>query len=208
MIITEKAHQAVELDEVTDAKAEASLIGRIQDGDQQAWAVLVGRYQTAVFRLAYLVLRDGPEAEDVAQEAFVRAFLSLDKFERGRPFRPWLMAITVNLARNRRRSVGRYLNNLRRLIEREPERVQRRHFGEDLEARRQADVLWQAVQRLNQKGQDVVYLRYFLDMSEAQTAETLDIAPGTVKSRLHRAMKQLRGVIERDFPALGDAFRM
>jgi RNA polymerase sigma-70 factor (ECF subfamily) len=97
---------------------------------------------------------------------------------------------------------------LRRLIEREPERVQRRHFGEDLEARRQADVLWQAVQRLNQKGQDVVYLRYFLDMSEAQTAETLDIAPGTVKSRLHRAMKQLRGVIERDFPALGDAFRM
>ncbi len=191
-----------------DQEMEAALIGRAQDGDDRAWDVLVGRYQTAVFRLAYLVVRDDVEAEDVAQEAFVKAFLSLDKFDLTRPFRPWLMAITVNLARNRRRSVGRYLNNLRRLIEREPERVQLHGFGEDLQARQQAHSLWQAVQQLNQKAQDVVYLRYFLEMSEAETAETLNIAPGTVKSRLHRALKQLRGVIERDFPALGDAFRI
>jgi RNA polymerase sigma-70 factor (ECF subfamily) len=65
-------------------------------------------------------------------------------------------------------------------------------------------LLWQAVQQLNQKGQEVVYLRYFLEMSEAETAETLNIPPGTVKSRLHRALKQLRGVIEREFPELGD----
>jgi RNA polymerase sigma-70 factor (ECF subfamily) len=200
MIITENAHLAVQQEE----QAEAELIGRAQGGDEQAWEVLVGRHQAAAFRLAYLVVRDAAEAEDVAQEAFVRAFLSLDRFERGRPFRPWLMSITVNLARNRRRSLGRYLNNLRRLIEREPEPVHLHHYGDDLQARREAHLLWQAVQKLNQKGQEVVYLRYFLEMSEAETAETLGIVPGTVKSRLHRALKQLRGVIEREFGELGE----
>jgi RNA polymerase sigma-70 factor (ECF subfamily) len=200
MIITDNAHLAAQPDE----QAEAELIGRAQDGDERAWEVLVGRYQAAAFRLAYLVVRDAADAEEVAQEAFVRAFLSLDRFELGRPFRPWLMSITVNLARNRRRSLGRYLNNLRRLIEREPEPVQLHHYGENLQARREAHLLWQAVQKLNQKGQEVVYLRYFLEMSEAETAETLDIAPGTVKSRLHRALKQLRGVIEREFGELVD----
>ncbi|MFZ0544265.1 MAG: RNA polymerase sigma factor [Candidatus Promineifilaceae bacterium] len=198
--MTEDAHLSAQQDE----QAEAEWIGRAQNGDERAWEMLIGRHQTAAFRLAYLMVRDPADAEDVTQEAFVRAFLSLDRFERGRPFRPWLMAITANLARNRRRSLGRYLNNLRRLIEREPEPVQLHHYGEDLQARRQAQLLWQAVQQLNQKGQEVVYLRYFLEMSEAETAETLDIAPGTVKSRLHRALKQLRGVIERDFSELGD----
>jgi RNA polymerase sigma-70 factor (ECF subfamily) len=200
MIITENAHLTVQQDE----QAEAELIGRARRGDERAWEMLVGRHQAAAFRLAYLVVGDAADAEDVAQEAFVRAFLSLERFEIGRPFRPWLMAITVNLARNRRRSFGRYLNNLRRLIEREPEPVQLHQYGEDLQARREAHQLWQAVQQLNQKGQEVVYLRYFLEMSEAETAETLDIPPGTVKSRLHRALKQLRGVIEREFPELGD----
>ncbi len=202
MIINENAHLTGEQDELL----EADLIRRAQQGDEQAWDRLVGIHQQAAFRLAYLVVGDAADAEDVAQDAFVRAFLSLDRFELGRPFRPWLMAITVNLARNRRRSFGRYLHNLRRLIEREPEPVQIHHFGEDLQARREARMLWQAVQQLNQKAQDVVYLRYFLEMSEAETAETLDIAPGTVKSRLHRALKQLRGVIERNFPELADAF--
>jgi RNA polymerase sigma-70 factor (ECF subfamily) len=200
MIITENAHLTVQQDE----QVEAELIGRARRGDERAWEMLVGRHQAAAFRLAYLVVGDAADAEDVAQEAFVRAFLSLERFEIGRPFRPWLMAITVNLARNRRRSFGRYLNNLRRLIEREPEPVQLHQYGEDLQARREAHQLWQAVQQLNQKGQEVVYLRYFLEMSEAETAETLDIPPGTVKSRLHRALKQLRGVIEREFPELGD----
>ena len=200
MIITENAHLTVQQEE----QAEAELLGRARRGDERAWEMLVGRHQAAAFRLAYLVVGDAADAEDVAQEAFVRAFLSLERFEIGRPFRPWLMAITVNLARNRRRSFGRYLNNLRRLIEREPEPVQLHQYGEDLQARREAHLLWQAVQQLNQKGQEVVYLRYFLEMSEAETAETLNIPPGTVKSRLHRALKQLRGVIEREFPELGD----
>lgn len=196
--MTEDARPARQPDE----QDETALIRRARGGDDQAWEKIVGRYQTAVFRLAYLKMQDAVEAEDVAQEVFVRAFLALESFEIGRPIRPWLMAITVNLARNRRRSIGRYLHNLRRLIEREPEPVQMHAVSQDYQAKEQARVLWQAVQQLNDKAQEVVYLRYFLEMSEAETAETLGIAPGTVKSRLHRALKQLRAVIERDYPGI------
>jgi len=192
------------LDSQQDEQTESDLIRRARQGEDVAWERLVGQHQQAAFRLACLVIGDAADAEDVAQEAFVKAFLSLDRFELGRPFRPWLMAITVNLARNRRRSFGRYLNNLRRLIEREPEPVHMHHYGEDLQVQQEAQMLWQAVRQLNQKAQDVVYLRYFLEMSEAETAETLKIAPGTVKSRLHRALKQLRGIIEHEFPELGN----
>lgn len=186
---------------------EAEWIGRARQGDEVAWEALVGRYQQPVFRLAYLILRDGGDAEDVAQEAFVRAFLSLHTFDLNRPLRPWLMRITVNLARNRRRSLGRYLANLRRAFEKDAEPAYAEsQAGDRVQQRWQAQTLWQAVQRLNQIGQEVVYCRYFLDLSEAETAEALDIAPGTVKSRLSRAIQRLRQVIEADFPALRDAF--
>jgi RNA polymerase sigma-70 factor (ECF subfamily) len=186
---------------------EAEWIGRARQGDEAAWEVLVRRYQQPVFRLAYLILRDAGDAEDVAQEAFVRAFLSLHTFDLSRPLRPWLMRITVNLARNRRRSLGRYLANLRRAFEKNAEPAYSESAaGDRAQQHWQAHTLWQAVQQLNQIGQEVVYCRYFLDLSEAETAEALDIAPGTVKSRLSRAIQRLRQVIEADFPALRDAF--
>jgi len=204
MIITESADLIAQQAE----QVEVDLIGRAQKGDELAWEVLVGRYQEAAFRLAYLVVRQTADAEDVAQEAFVRAFLSLERFDLRRPFKPWLMSITMNLARNRYRSFGRYLNNLRHLIEREPEPVQLHSHGETLQKRQEAQLLWRATQKLNKKGQEIVYLRYFLEMSEAETAETLAVAPGTVKSRLHRALKELRGIIQREFPELEEAFRI
>ena len=66
----------------------------------------------------------------------------------------------------------------------------------------EADTLWQAIRRLSVTDQEILYMRYFLELSEAEIAETLSIAPGTVKSRLHRAMARLRGVIAAEFPML------
>jgi RNA polymerase sigma-70 factor (ECF subfamily) len=168
---------------------------------------LVRSYEEPVFRLAYLIVRDAGDAEDVAQEAFVRAFLSLRNFDQSRPLRPWLMRIAVNQARNRRRSLGRYLANLRRVFEKSAGPVANEAgVGDGALRRWQAQSLWQAVQRLNPIGQEVIYCRYFLDLSEAETAEALDVAPGTVKSRLSRALQRLREVIEADFPALRETF--
>ena len=173
----------------------SNLIALAQQGDNASWELLMRQHQEAAFRLAYLMIGNAAEAEDVAQDAFVRAYLSLDKFDGERPFRPWLLTIVANLARNRRRSWGRYWDMVQRWW-------QVNDTVAETIPRDEADLLWQAVQQLRPAAQEIIYLRYFLEVSEAETAETLHIQPGTVKSRLHRALKQLRIIIKTDFAEL------
>lgn len=181
------------------AANEAYLIQQARQNHPAAWETLVRHYQEPVFRLAYLFLGDPAEADDVAQETFVRAYLHLEQYDESRPLRPWLLQICANLARNRYRSLGRYLEALRRFWH---SQLNEDHLDDGLQPPSQA--LWQAVRRLNHDYQVTVYLRYFLELSEAEVAAALQIPPGTVKSRLHRAMKQLRGVIEREFPEVAE----
>jgi RNA polymerase sigma-70 factor (ECF subfamily) len=163
--------------------------------------MLVGQHQEAVFRLAYLLLGDADEAEDAAQEAFIRAFRSLYQFDPARPMRPWLLRITTNLVYNRRRAMGRYLAALQRLVRLAPEPVLAPTPEETLPPE-DSQTLWQAVRRLNPADQQIIYLRYFLELSVAETAEAANIAPGTVKSRLSRALERLRRVVGQEFPGL------
>ena len=182
--------------------SEASLILQARQGDGTVWEKLVGQHQEAVFRLAYLLLGDADEAEDVAQETFIRAYRALDRFDVNRPLRPWLMRIATNLARNQRRSVGRYFAAVQRLIRAEPEAAFAPSGQAHLVERERAHTLWQAVRRLGRAEQEIIYLRYFLEMSEAEAAAALEIPLGTVKSRTHRALARLRDVVEREFPTL------
>lgn len=166
-------------------------------GDAAAWEELVRANQEPVFRLAYLLLGDADDAADVAQETFIRAHAAIAGFDAARPLRPWLLRIAANLARNRRRSLRRYLAA-----------VQRAFLGAPLSARLdetagwEAGRLWEAVRRLGAADQEVIYLRYFLDLSEAEAARALAVAQGTVKSRTSRALGRLRALIDRDFPDL------
>lgn len=178
---------------------ESTLISRSKNGDTAAWEPLVRKHQQPVFRFAYLLLGDPDDAEDVAQETFLRAWKYLKRFDTTRPLRPWLLSITSNLASNWRRSAGRYFSALTRAFRDEPVPDS---IEEKSTQRMQADELWEAVQSLKTADQQVVYLRYFLDLSVAETAEVLQIAEGTVKSRLSRALKKLRKIIQDDFPFL------
>ena len=182
--------------------SSVDLILRARQGDGVAWEVLVQQYQQPVFRLAYLFLEDSDEAEDIAQETFLRAFQALDRFDQSRPMLPWILSIAANLARNRRRSIWRFFGAIQRLVRDEPRLVSGEVDGH--EQRWQTQALWGAVQRLRHNDQEVIYLRFFLDMSVEETAQTMDVAPGTVKSRLNRALKRLREVIDRDHPDLKD----
>ena len=95
---------------------ETEWIEGARRGSAEAWEQLVQEHQQAVFRLAYLlVVGDADDAEDLAQETFIRAHRALDRFESGRPLRPWLLRITTRLASNWRRSAGRYLMALQRV---------------------------------------------------------------------------------------------
>ena len=191
---------------------ESNLIDRARRRDETAWEILVNEHQQAAFRLAYLLLGDVHEAEDAAQEAFIRAYGALDRFDTSRPFRPWLLRITANLARNRYRASARYLSAIQRLIRLQPVTAASpaspgglsggNGVSHDYAKREETHMLWQAVRRLNPAEQEIVYLRYFLDMPEAETAQALEIAIGTVKSRLHRALNRLRTIVEREYPAL------
>lgn len=171
-----------------------------RQGDEAAWVALVQRHQTAVFRLAYLLMGDADEAEDVAQETFIRAFYALARFDPARSLRPWLLQIARNLALNRRRSIRRYLAAVGRWWEATPSREEAPTLPVMRE--QEAQTLWQAVQQLQVSDQEVIYLRYFLELSVADTAAALGVAEGTVKSRLSRALARLRTVVERGFPGL------
>jgi len=180
---------------------ESTLIRRAANGDATALEPLMLAHQEAVFRLAYLLLGDPDDAEDVAQETFLRAWKHFKRFDDMRPLRPWLLSITSNLASNRRRSAGRYVSALMRTFQNEPPpaTVEEKNVQQT-----ESNALWKAVQTLNITDQQIVYLRYFLELSVDETAEVLEIAEGTVKSRLSRALEKLRKVIKQDFPVLAE----
>jgi RNA polymerase sigma-70 factor (ECF subfamily) len=180
---------------------EPTLIRHATNGDASAWEPLVLAHQQAVFRLAYLLLGDPDDAEDIAQETFLRAWNYLKRFDQTRSLRPWLLSIAANLARNRRRSAGRYLAALTRIFRNEPGSAS---IEENSAQHLEADDLWRAVQNLNLPDQQIVYLRYFLDLSVAETAEVLQVAEGTVKSRLSRALEKLRAIIKQEFPVFAE----
>lgn len=181
---------------------EADLVRRARRVDEAAWEALVRAHQEPVFRLAYLILGDADDAEDAAQETFIRAYTALNRFDESRPLRPWLLSIAANLARNRRRSLGRYWGALQRAFLANPQSY---HPPPERTEAADARRLREAVGRLRPDAQDVVYLRYFLGLSEAETSAVLTVPAGTVKSRLSRALGQLRRLIETDYPDLRDA---
>src|SRR3990172_1324763 len=137
---------------------QTALIQRARLGDQAAWMALVGQHQQAVFRLAYLILGDPDDAEDVAQETFIRAYRWLERFDERRPLRPWLLCIAANLSRNQRRAFGRYWAALTRFgrSESEGEGMSPQAANSNPEEPR---ALWEAVRRLRQADQTVIYLR-------------------------------------------------
>jgi len=180
---------------------ETTLVRRSAKGDSAAWEPLMRKHQEAVFRFAYLLLGDPDDAEDVAQETFLRAWDHLGRFDSTRPLRPWLLSIAKNLAGNWRRSAGRYVSALTRAFRDEPAPAD---IEEKSAQRMQASELWEAVRNLKKADQQIVYLRFFLDLPVSETAEVLQIAEGTVKSRLSRALEKLRTIIREDFPLLSE----
>ena len=166
-------------------------MSRARRGDADAYGVLVAAHQEMTYRTAFLVLGNAAEAQDAAQEAFVRAYRALDRFRDGEPFRPWLLRIAVNAARNRRRSAGRRHGlELRVGASLSPDAVAPSAEASVLAAERQRDLI-DAVNGLGTDDRLVIGARYFLELGEAEIAALLEIPRGTVKSRLSRARARL-----------------
>lgn len=177
---------------------ERTVVERAQQGDTGAYETLVRQYQDIAFRTAYLITGTATEAEEAAQEAFVKAWAALHRFRSDAPFRPWLLRIVANEARNRRKAVGRRAGLALRAIARS--RDDDAASSPEAMALRaeQQDALLRAINQLRADDRLVIAYRYFFDLSEAEMATALAVARGTVKSRLSRALGRLRTALRAD----------
>ncbi len=181
---------------------DAELIARARTGDVAAYEEIVRRYQDVALRTAHLICPE-TDADDAVQEAFIKAFDALPRFREGAPLRPWLLRIVANEARNRRRSAGRRHGLALRVADAaEPGRAVPGPEQVVMAAEQRSELL-AALGTLRDDDREVLGARFLLDLSEAETAETLGIPRGTVKSRTSRALGRLRTALEptRDAPA-------
>lgn len=172
-----------------------------RDGDKGAFEELVAPHLHVAFRAAFLITGSAADAEDAAQEGLVKAWLALERFRAEAPFRPWLVRIVINEAHNRRRAIGRQAGLALRLAELperlmtdEPRGTEPTMPGAEaiaLAGEQRARLL-AAVARLREDDQLVIAARYFIGLSETETATALSLPAGTVKSRLSRALARLR----------------
>jgi RNA polymerase sigma-70 factor (ECF subfamily) len=182
---------------ILDPGEEAALVLLAQGGDQAAFTRLVRAYQRGIYAIAYGLTRNAADADDLAQETFVRAYQAIGRFRAGEPLHPWLARIATNLAfslhRRRRR---RPETSLEPLVEAGAQ------FGADDDpaehvARSERDRLVQAAfEKLSSEHQAVLSLRAVQDLSYQQIASVLRVPPGTVMSRLSRARAELRRLLE------------
>jgi RNA polymerase sigma factor (sigma-70 family) len=174
---------------------DVNLVARAKRGDVSAYEELVRMHQSIAFRVALVVGGDAADAEEAAQDGFLKAWRALGRFREGAPFRPWLLQIVANEARNRRRSAARRAALVLRAGAQDvsggaapsPEAAV-------LDADRRS-VLVSALEELREDDREVLTCRYLLDLSEEETAAALGVRRGTVKSRTSRALDRLRSVV-------------
>jgi RNA polymerase sigma-70 factor (ECF subfamily) len=178
---------------------DADLVERARQGDVGAYEELVRRHQRVAVRVAYLAGGSAAEAEDATQEAFVKAFRALPRFRRGAAFRPWLLAIVANEARNRSRAANRRGRLAARVAAVEGEDRPEGDAAPSPEAAvlagEERATLMRALWAMRPEDRLVIGYRYFLELNEADMAEALEVPRGTVKSRLSRALDRLRTVL-------------
>ncbi len=173
---------------------EAVLIEAAKTGDQEAFRQIVERYQGAVYNLAYRMLGTPEEAEDAAQEIFVRIYRQLGRYDMERKFSTWTLAIATNYCIDqlrRRRMQFVPLQNIipwARARESGPE-------GEALSSESR-DEMQRLLKRLPEKYRAPLVLRYWEELSCAEIAEILGVPEGTIKTQIHRARKQLGKMLE------------
>lgn len=191
------AASGVSVTVAAETSHERQLVARARGGDVRAYEDLVRLHQQLAFRTACVLAGSPADAEEAVQDAFVSAWGALGRFRAGAPFRPWLLAIVANEARDRSRASRRRRGWTERAVsaERSLGATSASSAEVALLAHEQRATLLQALERLPTGDRAVIELRYLLDLSETEMAAVLRCRPGTVKSRLSRALERLRSEI-------------
>jgi RNA polymerase sigma-70 factor, ECF subfamily len=172
-----------------------------RDGDACALEQMVNTHQDRVYRLAYSILDDPSEAEDVVQETFLAALRSLDSFQEKAAFSTWLSAIAINLSRTRlkRRQARTHLTEMLQALwpwhQPEPPSLEQTAIQNESDS-----AVWRAIRSLDEKQRLAVILRYYHEYPVAEIAVLLQIPEGTVHSRLNKARETLRQALKEGQP--------
>ena len=182
---------------VSRPRPEPELVALAREGDADAYADHVRAHADLAFRTAMLITANAADAEEAAQDGFLKAWRALPRFRAGEPVRPWLLTIVANEARNRRRSAGRREGLALRAAGEERTSAGAAPSPESalLAGELRGDLV-AALNRLREDDRLVLACRYLLDLSEAETAAALGVRHGTVKSRTSRALGRLREVLD------------
>jgi RNA polymerase sigma-70 factor (ECF subfamily) len=177
---------------VTEQEAIDALIA----GDIGGLELLVRRYQTKAIRAAFLITHNEDVAHDVVQKAFLRVADRIEQYDRQRPFSPWFMRIVVNDALKAVQRGPRWVSlELEKVDFPEKLRSWQPSPEEAITAKQLQETVWQALSQLTPKQRAAVVMRYYLDMGETEMAAQMEVAPGTVKWRLHTARERLRRLL-------------
>ncbi len=189
---------------------EKDLVRRSKEGDEEAFGILVNKYKTKVYHLAYSLSHDAQAADDLAQEVFIKAYYALDKFREKAEFGTWIYRITVNHCRDFLRKRNRMTQiSLENIIGKISAHVDETLPEEkEQEEAQRGKVVHTAIQTLPDKYKVILSLRDIQDFSYSEIAKILDLSPGTVDSRLHRARKMLRKKLEPFFSKKGEGHEM
>jgi len=184
---------------VSRPRSEMELVKCAREGDRVAFAELIEAHENVALRLAWLLTGSAADAEDAVQNGFVKAFYALDRFRIGAPVRPWLLQIVANEAREGHRSALRRARLASQLASQRPEGDAAPSPQAAALAGEERTRLLAAVAHLSERDRSVIVCRYFLDLSERETATVLRLRQGTVKSRCSRALERLRRMLEEPY---------
>jgi RNA polymerase sigma-70 factor, ECF subfamily len=175
-----------------DIAQDTLLVARVLRGDAEAYGELVGRHMRRAFAIAYRIVEHREDAEDVVQDAFLRALERIDSLDTRRPFHPWLYRIVVNQALNYRRSRSR------RATETMPDAVAATGPTpeDDAAAAALRRRLRSALATLPERQRTMIQLADLEGFNSTEIAGILDLAPGTVRWHLHTARRTLRKALE------------
>ena len=183
--------------------SDRELVKAARAGSQPAFEALVRRYNERAFRTAYRVLRDSGQAEEVVQEAFIKAYKGLGKFQSRSAFYTWLYRIVVNLALDRRRSEARapsveWEEGVASQVE--PRAARPQTVDPELASQRGEvrEIVARGIQQLPGGQREVLLLREVEGLSYEEIADSMGISKGTVMSRLHYARKKMVTFLERN----------
>lgn len=203
MRISSKRNPAVAsgVPEVCAVQDDGELIAETLAGDRSAYGQLVRRYQDRLFGAVMQVVRSREEAEDVVQDAFVKAYLKLETFQQSSAFYTWLYRIAFNAAvsRGRRKRPEASVEVHREASGGEPI-DESEDAGERLLRQERAEQLQAALDGISEEHRAILVLREMEGFCYEEIAEVLDLPVGTVRSRLHRARLQLKSQLEQMMP--------